>query len=103
MPQEKEAESDDYQSCGKCAECRGARARCIHRAMISTSNAQRPTPNAQSRKSQRHFAFLSAARTLEKKNLMSSSVSLRIAAIFGAGIIDDLATSRNGEVAQRRS
>src|SRR5262245_21951751 len=60
-----------------------------------TPNVQRPTPNAQCRNSERHFAFLSAVRTLEKKILMSSSVSFRIPVIFGAGSIDDLEANRS--------
>ena len=56
-----------------------------------TLNAQRPTSNVQLGNSQRHLAFFSAVRILEKKILMSSSVSLRIAAVF----IDDLQASRN--------
>jgi hypothetical protein len=59
----------------------------------TTPNTQRPTSNAQWQKV--HLAFLSAVRILEKKILMSSSVSVRIEDIFEAGIMDDLATSRS--------
>jgi len=60
-----------------------------------TPNAQRPTSNVQLGNSQRHLAFFSAVRILEKKILMSSSVSLRIAAVFVDDMIDDLQASRN--------
>ncbi len=60
-----------------------------------TPNAQRPTLNVQGDNSNRHLAFLSAVRMLEKKILMSSSVSLRIGRIFVFGSIDAFAISRN--------
>ena len=60
-----------------------------------TLNVQPPTSNAQLGDSLPHLAFLSAVRILEKKILMSSSVSLRIAAVFVDDMIDDLQASRN--------
>src|SRR5438876_11308333 len=84
VPEKNEAEEDDDQPC----RCRteNLRARGTRSGHPRKENAERPTSNVQLGNSQRHLAFFSAVRILEKKILMSSSVSLRIAAVFADGM-----------------